>query len=169
MVITIRELTDYDWALWRNLRLAALADAPDAFASTLAEWTGAGDVEVRWRARLVNVPFNVVADRDSRPIGMASGTAPIDGEVQLISMWVTPERRACGVGEALVEAVVRWAGDAKANGIALDVRQSNQRAIRFYLRNGFFDHGWSRSPDPAHPERRMVHPFTPESDIGTCP
>ena len=92
----------------------ALADAPDAFESTLAEWTGDGDVEVRWRARLVSVPFNVVAARDGRPIGMASGTAPLDGEVQLISMWVAPENRGSGVGEALVEAVVLWAMDMDA-------------------------------------------------------
>jgi ribosomal protein S18 acetylase RimI-like enzyme len=143
-MITIRELADDDWALWRKLRLAALAGAPDAFASTLAEWTGAGDAEVRWRARLVSVPFNVVADRDSRPIGMASGTAPLDGEAQLISMWVAPEDRGCGVGEALIEAVVRWAREKNANRIALEVRQSNERAIRFYLRNGFFDDGSCR-------------------------
>jgi len=159
-MISIRELTEDDWALWRKLRQAALADAPDAFRSTLAEWTGAGDVEERWRARLVSVPFNVVADRGAQPIGMASGTGPLDGEVQLISMWVAPEDRACGVGEALVGAVVRWAKDVEANRIALDVRQSNDRAIGFYHRNGFFDDGWSSDPDPTHPERRMVRHST---------
>lgn len=36
-VITIRELGVDDWRTWRSLRRAALADAPDAFCSTLAE------------------------------------------------------------------------------------------------------------------------------------
>ena len=161
-MITIRKLTDDDWALWRKLRQSALADAPDAFGSTLAEWTGDGDVEVRWRARLVSVPFNVVAARYGRPIGMVSGTAPLGGEVQLISMWVAPADRGSGVGEALVEAVVRWALDMEANGIALHVRPSNDRAVRFYLRNGFYDDGLTSNPDLTHPERRMVRRFTPQ-------
>jgi len=60
-MITAQQLCEDDWALWRTLRQAALAEAPGAFGSTLAEWTGAGDTEARWRARLVTVPFNVVA------------------------------------------------------------------------------------------------------------
>lgn len=43
------------WRMWRELRLAALAEAPNAFGSTLAEWSGAGDTEQRWRARLEDV------------------------------------------------------------------------------------------------------------------
>jgi hypothetical protein len=38
--------------------VAALAEAPGAFGSTLAEWTGPGDTEQRWRGRLATVaPF----------------------------------------------------------------------------------------------------------------
>jgi len=48
-----------DWQLWRELRLAALAEAPDAFGSTLAEWSGAGDTEQRWRTRLHGVALNL--------------------------------------------------------------------------------------------------------------
>jgi hypothetical protein len=99
-MITAQQLCEDDWALWRTLRQAALAEAPGAFGSTLAEWTGAGDTEARWRARLVTVPFNVVARLDDRPTGMASATAPSEGEVELISMWVAPHGRACGVGDA---------------------------------------------------------------------
>src|ERR1700722_14623539 len=49
-----------DWRLWRELRLAALTEAPGAFGSTLAEWSGAADTEQRWRGRLESVPLNLV-------------------------------------------------------------------------------------------------------------
>ena len=61
-------LTPGDWAVWRELRLAALAEAPYAFGSRLSDWTGEGDREERWQARLA-IPgsFNVVAVMDGRP------------------------------------------------------------------------------------------------------
>lgn len=45
-------LTPDDWPIWRELRLAALAEAPQAFGSRLADWQGEGDREERWRDRL---------------------------------------------------------------------------------------------------------------------
>ena len=50
--IAIKVLEVEGWRAWRELRLEALAEAPNAFGSTLAEWQGAGDTEQRWRARL---------------------------------------------------------------------------------------------------------------------
>jgi ribosomal protein S18 acetylase RimI-like enzyme len=159
-MIALHELNEHDWELWRTLRRAALADSPDAFGSTIAEWTGVGDVEARWRDRLVSVPFNVIAALDGSPSGMASGTTPQDGEVQLISMWVAPEARGRGIGDELIEAVVRWASHSRAEQIALDVRIGNDRAISLYRKNGFLDDGWANGPDAPHPERRMVRKLT---------
>ena len=51
-MLELRTLTADDWPLWRELRLAALAEAPDAFGSALADWQGPGDTEDRWRGRL---------------------------------------------------------------------------------------------------------------------
>jgi hypothetical protein len=50
----LRVLTPDDWRLWRTLRLLALEESPEAFGATLAEWTGPGDAEDRWRGRLTN-------------------------------------------------------------------------------------------------------------------
>jgi len=155
-MITIQELTQDDWTLWRALRVAALADAPDAFGANLLEWTGEGDAEARWRSRLITVPFNVIGVIDGRASGMSSGTEPVEGVVWLMSMWVDPRFRSCGVGDALVDAVVRWAKDQGAGTVALNVRQSNERAIAFYHRNGFSDDGWSSEPGAVKPEMRMV-------------
>jgi len=159
-MISLHELNEDDWELWRALRQAALADSPDAFGSTIAEWTGVGDVEARWRDRLVSVPFNVIAELDGSASGMASGTTPQDGEVQLISMWVVPVARGRGIGNELIGTVVRWASQTGATRIALDVQIGNDRASSLYRRHGFLDSGWANGPDAAHPERRMVRNLT---------
>jgi hypothetical protein len=52
IMLELRTLESDDWRLWRELRLGALAEAPHAFGSTLAEWQGPGDREERWRSRL---------------------------------------------------------------------------------------------------------------------
>jgi ribosomal protein S18 acetylase RimI-like enzyme len=146
------------------MRLAALAEAPDAFGSTLADWTGDGDVEERWRARLAAVPWNLLAELGGRPVGMASATAPENGEVGLISMWVAPSARSRGVGAALIEAIADRAGAEGATRVALDVRQANRFAIGLYERSGFVDVGWSSGAGGRFPERRMVRELREVSD-----
>jgi hypothetical protein len=74
----LRRLASGDWRLWRDVRLQALEDAPHAFSSLLSDWQGEGDVEIRWRKRLEDVPFNVIAFVDGRPVGQISRTA-VDG------------------------------------------------------------------------------------------
>ena len=138
-----------DWASWRALRLAALAEAPYAFSSKLADWQGAGDTEERWRNRLTGVPFNVVAELDSQPAGMVGSTLPdVGATVELLSMWVAPFARGRGVGDALVGAVVGWAEDHHAMAIVLRVIQGNQAATVLYRRHGFNETGRvERNPD----------------------
>jgi ribosomal protein S18 acetylase RimI-like enzyme len=137
-----------------------LREAPYAFASTLEDWEGERDLEERWRARLTEVPFNVIARLNDVPVGMASGTAPNhDGAVELISMWVAPSARGNGVGKALVASVVTWARSQEIERLSLDVREDNTSAIAFYEQCGFVDEG--RIDRPGPPERRMI--FKPEA------
>ncbi|MDQ3484833.1 MAG: GNAT family N-acetyltransferase [Actinomycetota bacterium] len=105
----IRTLSPDDWPVWRGLRLAALAEAPEAFGSRLADWLGEGDREGRWRDRL-SIPgsYNIVAMLDDQAVGMASGLPTADdGVVELISMWVAPTAHGRGVGDAL-PCEVEW-------------------------------------------------------------
>jgi len=137
-VIELRVLTPDDWRIWRRLRLAALAEAPYAFGSRLADWQGDGDREERWRARL-GIPgsFNVVAVLDGEPAGLASGVPAAEGGAELISMWVSPAARGHGVEEHLVQAVARWAQRAGAGVLRLAVVPGNENAAALYRRNGF--------------------------------
>ncbi|MGV9410363.1 GNAT family N-acetyltransferase [Nocardia sp. NPDC003693] len=150
-MIEVRVLEPDDWQLWRQLRLAALADAPWAFGSTLAEWTGPGDTEARWRSRFDNVPFNAVVSWRGTPAGMV-GAYPSDtetGTVELISMWVAPFARGKGVSDAAIDAVVKWAGPRP---VILSVKTDNAVAIRLYERHGFADAG----PSPDDSDERLM-------------
>ncbi|WP_147944707.1 GNAT family N-acetyltransferase [Microbispora sp. CSR-4] len=143
-MIELRVLYEDDWPIWRELRLAALAEAPYAFGSTLSEWQGEGDREERWRARLA-MPgsHNVIATIDDRPVGMAAGIpAETADEAELISFWVSPSVRGKGVGNRLIREIERWAVcDRAVSTLRLAVMPGNDRAIALYERHGFRDTG----------------------------
>lgn len=147
-MIEIRELTPDDWTLWRELRLAALSEAPYAFGSTLADWQGEGDREQRWRDRLsIAGGYNLVAVLDRAPVGMVSGVpAERTGELELISMWVSPSARGLGVGDRLIGAIVEWAERGGALRLRLSVRPDNAAALSLYRRHGFLE-----SDEPGEP------------------
>lgn len=154
--IRVRTLTEDQWPEWRALRLAALATDPDAFGSALAEWSGPGDVEVRWRARLAAVPCNLLADLDGAAAGMVSAALLGEGVAEVLSMWVAPPARGRGVGDALMNAALGWARAEGASQVILNVRSANQPAIGLYRRHGFDDAGPASPPGDPHPERRMA-------------
>ncbi|NSC25407.1 GNAT family N-acetyltransferase [Streptomyces albus subsp. chlorinus] len=139
-MIELHVLTPDDWAVWRELRLAALADAPHAFCARVSDWQGDGDREERWRARL-GIPgsHNVVATLDGKPVGMVSGVPDPDSGrgVELISLWVDGGARGRGVGDRLVRAVERWARQEHAKVMRLAVTPDNAHAVALYRRNGF--------------------------------
>ncbi len=146
----LHELGPDDWRAWRSIRLAALAESPGAFTTALADWQGAGDAEHRWRDRLASVPFNAVARRGGRDIGMVSALPHADqGTVELVSLWVAPEARGSGVGDALVGAVADWAARGGARSLVLRVMEDNHAAQRLYRRHGLrrTDQGGDAGPD----------------------
>ena len=155
-MVSVRSAAAADWSEWRSLRRRALSEAPDAFGATVAEWSGEGDTEQRWRRRLDEVPVNLVAYDAGRPVGMVSVTAVEQDEMKVISMWVAPEARGSGVGEVLVRAAVAHAAAAAAKRVALNVRAGNARAYALYRRVGFVEVGWPTSPYTPHPKHRMV-------------
>jgi GNAT superfamily N-acetyltransferase len=147
--VSTRRVGSDDWADWRDLRLAALLDSPDAFASTYkseGDWT-----EQEWRNRLDPVNgMAVIASLDGRPVGMAAGYQSRPRVVDLVSMWVTPTARRKGVGDALVAEVVQWAKEQSASDVHLWVTRGNDSAVRLYTRHGFERTGDVR-PLPSNP------------------
>ncbi|MCW3840304.1 GNAT family N-acetyltransferase [Micromonospora yasonensis] len=179
-MIETRVLGEGDWKMWRELRLAALAEAGYAFGSQLADWQGDGDREERWRDRLA-IPGsnNIVAMLDGQVVGMVSGVpADHDGVVELISMYVAPVGRGQGVGDHLVGAIEQWARLAGARTLRLAVVAGNKNAWALYQRNGFRDTGelGDLMPDGVRREHIMTKslhqaesPRNPSTRIGQAP
>jgi ribosomal protein S18 acetylase RimI-like enzyme len=136
----LRVLSVDDWQIWRELRLAALADAPAAFGSTLAEWSGDGDTESRWRARLeMDGAHDVIGSIDGVAVGMLTISPDTDSPLRawLMSMWVAPSSRRRGIAGVLIDNAIEWARREKKHSVNLMVRQGNTSAINLYARYGF--------------------------------
>lgn len=140
MTVTLFTVSPDDWSMWRSVRLAALAETPEAFGSRLEDWIDAD--EDRWRERL-SIPGAIdlvaVDPGTGGPIGMVTGTpaARHDEDARLISMWVDPAARGRGVATSLIRAVVDWAATSGARRLTLSVRVENHSARRTYEQNGF--------------------------------
>jgi GNAT superfamily N-acetyltransferase len=146
-------VAEEDWELLRNVRLAALRDAPWAFGSTHAR-EAAFDGST-WRERAGRPGCFVAVDSDE-PVGIAVGLAlaelPAD-ERHLVSMWVAPRARGQGVGGQLVSAVAAWARAGGASRLSLMVVIGNQSARSVYLRAGFVPTGDIQRVLPDEPDR----------------
>lgn len=155
MAIETLVLSPDDWRMWRELRLTALAEAPAAFRSTSAAWSGTGDTEQRWRTRLHDVALNLVLVEDEVPVGMVSARAPdTKRPVELTSMWVAPTARGHGIGNEAIRQVLAWAHrEHPTSHVELSVKQDNYPARQLYRRHGFVDAG----PSPDDPDERQMY------------
>ncbi len=124
--------------------MRSLADAPDAFGSTLERERRHGEPQwIEWiegweGAR--NVLF--VAEREDDWIGMAVGSRTGgEPEAHLYGMWVDPTWRGKGVGARLVDEVLGWARSWGSRGVILGVTETNDGAAGFYEHLGFADTG----------------------------
>jgi len=159
--VQVRLAQPDEWAVVRDMRLAALADAPDAFASTLDRETGQPEAE--WRSRIAARPWFLAWQVDhAGPAGQPAGLVAMFPEQSgrppagwhLVSMWVRPEARGAGVADRLVTAVLAHASAAGADQVTLWVATGNGRARAFYQRMGFVPTG-----------RRQMYPRAGTTDL----
>ncbi len=144
MALEIRRVRDDDWRALRDVRIAALADAPDAFGTTHAqalerpsEWW------IEWCAKSAGSETQamVLAWDGSRAVGMAGAYREDSGRWNVISMWVDPAARGRGIGQALLESAVGFAREHGAGEIVLGVTDGNDAARTLYETYGFADNG----------------------------
>ena len=151
-MVEVRAATAEDWRLLRDVRRAALADAPDAFLSTHEE--RAAPTEEYWRGRITSggTFFAYLPEVNGRdPAGLVGGFQRTPGTVELVSLWVRPKARGQGVAEALVGAVIDWAQARAAISVHLWLMETNERARMLYERCGFSSTG-ERQPLPSNEE-----------------
>jgi GNAT superfamily N-acetyltransferase len=158
--MVVREVSADEWEMLRDVRLAALKEAPYAFGSTYAR--EAPFTEEQWRGRLSSRTVTFFADvaEDTGPAGLA-GVYVENSVADLVSMWVRPSARGRGVGAALIGAAADWAKARDHDTLYLWVTESNATARRLYERCGFTPTG-ERQPlpsDPSLPEMRMRRPL----------
>jgi GNAT superfamily N-acetyltransferase len=140
--IVISRVSPDQWETYREVRLAALTESPEAFSSTVERELAFP--EQLWRDRM-GANVTLLAWLDSRPAGtvtvLPAGVIPdvngFAGAWHLVAMWVDPSARRLGVGAQLVSAAL---GAAKAGGapaLLLWVVETNDRARSLYERLGF--------------------------------
>ena len=142
--LTVDLIGESEWEAWRELRLEALAEAPYAFGSTLAEARERD--EEGWRAGFPaeGKGANFVGRVDGVAAGMCAvfllANEPV-GEPLLVSMWLAPAARGTGLAEELVRAAEKWCVEHDLSRMLLDVVEDNQRAVRLYRRLGYLPTG----------------------------
>ena len=160
--MTIRRIRAEEHEALRELRLRALADAPDAFGRTHADeaaqpperWTGWAE---RGSAGEEEALF--VLEHEGGLNGLAAVVPYRDepGTCMLISMWVAPELRRGGAGERLVRTALDWAATTGNETMLLWVVQSNAPALGLYRKLGFVETGETQPlpSNPSLPEQLM--------------
>lgn len=163
MRLDVTRVGPESWQRLREVRLAALADAPEMFGSTLERELAFDDDE--WRRRAAR-PATFLAARDGVDVGLA-GVYEFDGGWCVMGMWIAAQERGTGVVGALVEACEVEVANAGASRIALWVMEDNPRGQRAYARLGFAPTGTRQHVRDGRDELLMVKPL-PRSD-GTGP
>lgn len=156
--VVVHEVPEQDWALWRDLRIDALTEAPYAFGESL-ESAKARDEE-GWRSWWGDDPTTgprYLATADGVPLGMCSIVFPpdLDSQPLIISMWTTPAARGRGVGRALIEACIAYCERTGRPRLLLGVVEDNLPARRLYDRSGFTLTGGSE-PLASDPSKTLL-------------
>jgi GNAT superfamily N-acetyltransferase len=165
-MLSIERLDESSWRTLRELRLAALQDAPEAF------WATWEDERQYTRQDWVDFASGVVwfvAVRDDAPcarldVGIVGclQRQEFPDEPEVIGMWVRPDERGAGTADLLIGAAHRWAALEHVRSIGLWVVDGNERARRFYERHCYRSTG-ECAPLPAgragH-EQRMRRTWT---------
>jgi ribosomal protein S18 acetylase RimI-like enzyme len=141
---------------FRKIRLEALKTDPKAFSSTHEREAQFTDEEWRQRASLNGsdrVGYFVI--KAGEPCALVACLRD-DGEpsrARVVSMWVAPGVRRCGLASMLLEAVRAWAESQGIATLRLFVTSENLGAIALYRRSGFVETG---KCEPYPNDARMI-------------
>ena len=146
--VTIRSAREEDAPAYRDLRLEALRNHPEAFSADYA--ANLAQPMTFWADRLRfngldSVFMMYFAVHDPQLIGMCGITRKNSPKIQhsatIVGMYVQPDWRGLRIAEGLVTACVEWARTQEVKIVKLAVVTTNTHAIRCYARCGFQVYG----------------------------
>ena len=154
--IAVRVLDESEWALYRDVRLQAVAESPDSFTATLAD--EADRDEQFWRDRMTR-SYLLLADRGAEAQGIVSlGPYEEPSAAEVFGLYVVPDARGTGVSWRLVEAAAALANQQGFLQLYCWAGTDNARAVGFAKNFGFRTTGYrrpSRRSDLQRGDKRL--------------
>ena len=139
--VSIRRLTGKDWVVWKELRLEALYNHPEAFGSSFEEESSWPDDEFQTSLKN-NAIFGLFSDGDL--IGSAGffqlNRLKTMHRGGLWAMYIKPHYRGHGFADQLVKAIIDHARSVVTQ-LHLSVTTINPTALKLYQRHGFQIYG----------------------------
>ena len=169
--ITVRPLGEEDWQLYRDVRLRALSEDPDAFAASLEEEQAVE--ESTWRERMNRSTRLIAEDESGEPVGVVSLRVDKreDEETpygELFALWVRSETRGSGAAGKMLNSLLELCRNAKLGAVIYWVGTDNARGVAFASSHGFLPTEYRRpmkenSNDPESTEEAaFVYPLATE-------
>ncbi|RFP77922.1 GNAT family N-acetyltransferase [Hydrogenophaga sp. SNF1] len=141
----IRRLTSDDAPAYRELRLRALREHPQAFTSDWEEASARPLEESRQRLGSGEVPFWGAFDDGGALVGMVGLDCPSRAKQRhqgtVVAMYVAREAAGRGWGRGLLRALMAHAASIGRTDLVLTVTEGNASAIRLYQEAGFVAFG----------------------------
>ncbi|MBI3486243.1 GNAT family N-acetyltransferase [Candidatus Daviesbacteria bacterium] len=144
-ILEIVQLTPSDWQKYKELRLRALKENPEAFGQTLEDALSMSDE--KWKQRLAKAAEGInywifFAKLDNELVGMVSAreTNPPDlnPTVKIQGVFVASEARNKGIGRKLISHLLtEIRKNPKWQKARLNVFSSQTQALSFYQSLGF--------------------------------
>lgn len=156
--VKITQLAPADAAIWRDIRLEALAREPEQFSALHADWVARpladfadmiGKMRI-WAAVAGERALAVAAlylDHDSRDFGW------------LMAVYTRPEARGMGYAQRLISAAEAAARASGAKEMRLNVRAANPAARGLYAGLGFCEIVAKAAPSCSKCEITMAKPL----------
>ena len=169
--IAVRVLDESEWSLYRDVRLRALAESPDAFTATLADEADRDDQF--WRDRMTRSD-RLLAKRGSVSQGIVS-LGPYEQDpsaAEVFGLYVVPDARGTGVSWRLVEAAATLASQKGYPQLYYWVGTDNARAIGFAKNFGFRTTSYrrpARGSDLQRGEEEIAMMLSLEPDASSSP
>jgi ribosomal protein S18 acetylase RimI-like enzyme len=143
--LIVRQFKTTEWQAYKDLRLNALKESPEAFGSIYED--AVKNEDINWKNRLAQTsakndyPMVALVGDEFAGLGWVMVEPPENDVAHLYQMWVDPRFRRLGLGRALVESGINWTRSRGTKSMLLEVTCGDRPARRLYDSLGFVSKG----------------------------